>query len=135
MSSRLNRGIPRGKIRPWDGRLPNIRVELGQVSCTNSVWPGLGERPDIAHAARDWLAKLHLVAAGCGITTVPAALGPAVPPGVRILPVRGGPAEQRRILLARLPHPLPERRPPRRGTSRRGHRDGHPGVGQRVRLF
>jgi DNA-binding transcriptional LysR family regulator len=72
------------------------------------VWPGLDERPDIAHTARDWLAKLHLVAAGCGITTVPAALAPAVPPGVRILPVRGGPAEQRRILLARLPQPPTE---------------------------
>jgi DNA-binding transcriptional LysR family regulator len=72
------------------------------------VWPGLDERPDIAHTARDWLAKLHLVAAGCGITTVPAVLVPAVPPGVRILPVRGGPAEQRRLLLARLPQPLPE---------------------------
>jgi DNA-binding transcriptional LysR family regulator len=72
------------------------------------VWPGLDERPQIAHTARDWLAKLHLVAAGCGITTVPTALAPAMPPGVRILPVRGGPAEQRRILLARLPQPLPE---------------------------
>jgi hypothetical protein len=27
---------------------------------------------------------------------------------VRILPVRGGPAEQRRVLLARLPGPVPE---------------------------
>jgi DNA-binding transcriptional LysR family regulator len=72
------------------------------------VWPGLDEPPDIAHTARDWLAKLALVAAGCGITTVPAVLGPAVPPGVRILPVRGGPAEQRRLLLARLPQPLTE---------------------------
>jgi DNA-binding transcriptional LysR family regulator len=72
------------------------------------VWPGLDERPQIAHTARDWLAKLHLVAAGCGITTVPAALASATPPGVRILPVRGGPAEQRRILLARVPRPLPE---------------------------
>jgi DNA-binding transcriptional LysR family regulator len=72
------------------------------------VWPGLDDRPVIAHTARDWLAKLHLVAAGCGITTVPPVLGPAVPPGVRILPVRGGPAEQRRILLARLPRPLAE---------------------------
>jgi DNA-binding transcriptional LysR family regulator len=71
------------------------------------VWPGLDERPQIAHTARDWLAKLHLVAAGCGITTVSAALASAIPPGVRILPVRGGPAEQRRILLARAPWPLP----------------------------
>ncbi|WP_218025875.1 LysR substrate-binding domain-containing protein [Nocardia miyunensis] len=72
------------------------------------VWPGLDERPTIAHTARDWLAKLHLVAAGCGITTVPTALASAAPDGVRILPVRGGPAEQRRVLLAHLPHPLPE---------------------------
>jgi DNA-binding transcriptional LysR family regulator len=72
------------------------------------VWPGLDERPEIAHTARDWLAKLHLVAAGCGITTVPASLAAIVPAGVRVLPVRGGPREQRRLLLARLPRPLPE---------------------------
>ncbi|NUQ95560.1 MAG: LysR family transcriptional regulator [Streptomyces sp.] len=72
------------------------------------AWPGLDERAEIAHTARDWLAKLHLVAAGCGLTTVPATLAPAAPPGVRILPVRGGPQEQRRLLLARLPHPPTE---------------------------
>jgi len=72
------------------------------------VWPGLDERPVVAHTARDWLAKLQLVAAGFGITTVPAAFAAIVPAGVRVLPVRGGPAEQRRILLARLPGPLPE---------------------------
>ena len=72
------------------------------------VWPGLDERPEIAHTARDWLAKLQLVAAGCGLTTVPPSLAPAVPPGVRVLPVRGGPQEQRRLLLARLPHPPAE---------------------------
>ncbi|GAB3399012.1 LysR family transcriptional regulator [Amycolatopsis echigonensis] len=72
------------------------------------VWPGLDERPEIAHTARDWLAKLQLVAAGCGITTVSAAFAAAVPPGVRVLPVRGGPAEQRRVSLARLPHAMPE---------------------------
>ncbi|MEC3918510.1 LysR family transcriptional regulator [Nocardia sp. CDC160] len=72
------------------------------------VWPGLDERPVIAHTARDWLAKLRLVAAGCGITTIPASLAPACPPGVRVLAVRGGPSEHRRLLLARLPGPLPE---------------------------
>ncbi|MGW4488534.1 LysR family substrate-binding domain-containing protein [Amycolatopsis sp. NPDC004368] len=72
------------------------------------VWPGLDERPTIAHSARDWMARLHLVAAGCGLTTAPTALAPAAPEGVRILPVRGGPAEQRRIVLARLPAPLSE---------------------------
>ncbi|MCU1645243.1 MAG: LysR family transcriptional regulator [Nocardia sp.] len=72
------------------------------------VWPGLDERPEIAHTARDWLAKLNLVAAGCGFTTVPSSLTPAAPPGVRILAVRGGPQEHRRLLLARLPAPLTE---------------------------
>ncbi|GAB0104330.1 LysR family transcriptional regulator [Nocardia sp. JMUB6875] len=72
------------------------------------VWPGLDERPVIAHTVRDWLAKLNLVAAGCGITTIPASLAPACPPGVRVLPVRGGPTETRRLLLARLPGPLPD---------------------------
>jgi DNA-binding transcriptional LysR family regulator len=72
------------------------------------VWPGLDERPEIAHTARDWLAKLHLVAAGCGITTAPASLARAAPPGVRILPIRGGPQERRRMLLARLPGPPSE---------------------------
>ncbi|MBA8924374.1 DNA-binding transcriptional LysR family regulator [Kutzneria viridogrisea] len=72
------------------------------------VWPGLDERPRIAHTARDWLAKLQLVAAGCGLTTVSASLAAAAPPGVRVLPVRGGPRERRRVLLARLPGPLPE---------------------------
>ncbi|MVU80330.1 LysR family transcriptional regulator [Nocardia sp. ET3-3] len=70
------------------------------------VWPGLDERPAIAHTVRDWLAKLELVAAGCGITTIPASLTPACPPGVRALPVHGGPGEYRRLLLARLPGPL-----------------------------
>jgi DNA-binding transcriptional LysR family regulator len=69
------------------------------------VWPGLDERPEIVLTARDWLAKLHLVAAGCGLTTVPATLVSVAPPGVRVLPVRGGPQEQRRLLLARLPGP------------------------------
>ena len=72
------------------------------------VWPGLDERPEITHTARDWLTKLHLVAAGCGLTTVPASFAAIAPPGVRILAVRGGSQEQRRIILARLPHPLTE---------------------------
>jgi DNA-binding transcriptional LysR family regulator len=67
------------------------------------VWPGLDERPVIAHVARDWLAKLNLVAAGAGLTTVPAMLTTVVPAGVVIKPVGG---EPRRLVLARLPQPL-----------------------------
>lgn len=67
------------------------------------VWPGLDERPAIAHTARDWLAKLNLVAAGAGLTTVPAVLASAVPAGVSLKTVDG---EPRRLVLARLPRPL-----------------------------
>ena len=31
------------------------------------VWPGLPGRPRVHHAGRDWLTKLHLVAAGVGL--------------------------------------------------------------------
>ena len=84
----------------WIGGVGNERV-LG-------VWPGLDERPEIVHSARDWLAKLHLVAAGLGMTTLPVTLASAVPEGVRVLPVRGGAVEHRRVQLARLPQTLTE---------------------------
>jgi DNA-binding transcriptional LysR family regulator len=80
----------------------------GPSSDLMGVWPGLDERPEIAHTARDWLAKLHLVAAGAGITTISTSLEPTAPPGIRVLTVRGGPQELRRILLAHLPGPLPD---------------------------
>jgi DNA-binding transcriptional LysR family regulator len=57
------------------------------------------------HTARDWLTKLHLVAAGLGVTTVPPFLARAMPPGVTLLRVDGSGPEIRRLLLARLPGP------------------------------
>jgi DNA-binding transcriptional LysR family regulator len=68
------------------------------------VWPGLDERPHIVHTARDWLAKLALVAGGQGITTVPASLVGTLPAGVVALAVRDS-TEDRRVVLARLPGP------------------------------
>ena len=72
------------------------------------VWPGLPERAEIAHVTRNWLTKLQLVAAGCGLTTVSAAMIAAVPAGVRVLTVRGGPREIRRLTVAHLPGRQPE---------------------------
>ncbi|MVU79667.1 LysR family transcriptional regulator [Nocardia sp. ET3-3] len=69
------------------------------------VWPGLPGRARIVHSARDWLTKLHLVAGGFGVTTVPGSLSPIFPPGVIALRVQGAPPESRRILVARLPGP------------------------------
>ncbi|MFD5655254.1 LysR family transcriptional regulator [Streptomyces sp. NPDC127039] len=67
------------------------------------VWPGLPGRPRIAHTARDWLTKLHLVAAGAGVTTASPALLPVVPDGVRFVDVTGVAEEVRRIDLVSLP--------------------------------
>ena len=67
------------------------------------VWPGLAGRPRVAHSARDWLTKLQLVAAGCGLTTVPSHLAPVLPDGVQLLAVTDGTDERRRVLVVRPP--------------------------------
>ncbi|MFD9704469.1 LysR family transcriptional regulator [Lentzea sp. NPDC059081] len=69
------------------------------------VWPGLPGRARVVHSARDWLTKLHLVAGGAGVTTVPESMVPVLPAGVTVLRVEGAPAELRRVLVARLPGP------------------------------
>jgi DNA-binding transcriptional LysR family regulator len=71
------------------------------------VWPGLAGRPRIAHTARDWLTKLQLVAAGCGLTTVSPNLAEVLPAGVSLVRVEGVPEERRQILVARLPGRTP----------------------------
>ena len=75
-----------------------------------SIWSWLGNGVPLCQGRTwpNWLTKLHLVAAGCGVTTVPASFAAIAPPGVRVLAVRGGSQEQRRVILARLPHPLTE---------------------------
>ena len=70
------------------------------------VWPGLAERPDIRYVARDWLAKLHIVAAGLAITTLAPIMLDVLPDGVKVVAVRGEPRETRRVVVAHLPGPL-----------------------------
>src|SRR5690606_1272404 len=50
------------------------------------AWPTL-PAPRVAYAAREWNARLGLVAAGLGITTLPEIAVPAAPPGVVTVPV------------------------------------------------
>lgn len=71
------------------------------------VWPGLSARPRMVHLSRDWLTKLQLVRAGCGVTTVPAFMAPVIPDGVRLVRVADAPKEVRRLSLVRLPGPEP----------------------------
>ncbi|WP_405524021.1 hypothetical protein [Streptomyces canus] len=65
---------------PWPARGSPVNDELTQL-CASKTQAGLLRDLRVASAA---------------------------PPGVRVLPVRGGPQEQRRLLLARLPHPPTE---------------------------
>ncbi len=67
------------------------------------VWPGLAGRARVVHSARDWLTKLQLVAAGCGLTTIPRNLAAVLPEGVQLLEVTDGTDERRRLLAVRLP--------------------------------
>jgi len=73
------------------------RTDAGEA--LPGVWPGLAERPDVRYVVRDWWAKLQLVAAGLAITTVPPVALPLLPPGVRVVAVRGEPQELRRLVL------------------------------------
>jgi molybdate transport repressor ModE-like protein len=99
---------------PFAGRTAVTTAELEGVEWIASpslgsesllgVWPGLAGRPKVVHTAKDWLTKLQLVAAGCGLTTVPPNLTAILPEGIQIMRVEDAtPAERRRALVARLP--------------------------------
>jgi DNA-binding transcriptional LysR family regulator len=60
-------------------------------------------RPEVRYVVRDWLAKLHIVAAGLAITTLAPVAAPALPDGVTAVAVRGDPQATRRLVLARPP--------------------------------
>ncbi|MGP3927585.1 LysR family transcriptional regulator [Streptomyces sp. 8N616] len=49
------------------------------------AWSEATWRPDIAFVARDWVAKLGLVAAGLGITVVPGLAVPAIPSAIAVI--------------------------------------------------
>lgn len=63
------------------------------------VWPGMPGTPRIAHALRDWPARLGLVAAGAGLAVVPEGAAAMMPPGVRLVAI-DDPDPPRRTALA-----------------------------------
>jgi DNA-binding transcriptional LysR family regulator len=62
-------------------------VGASQESPEFGAWPGIAE-PEVSFAVRDWPTRLGLVGAGLGIALVPGIAAPAVPHGVRWIPVR-----------------------------------------------
>ncbi|MFG3617223.1 LysR family transcriptional regulator [Nocardia sp. NPDC047654] len=63
------------------------------------AWRDPGREPEIAFVARDWFAKLGLVAAGLGVTVVPGIAVPVLPPTIALLRI-DHPAAVRRTVLA-----------------------------------
>ena len=102
-------GVPAG--HPFSGAV-EVEDLIGQIWVASrsdagdsllGVWPGLAERADVRYVVRDWLAKLQLVAAGLAITTLAPVALDLLPPGIKVVAVRGEPQEIRRIVIARRP--------------------------------
>lgn len=64
------------------------------------VWPALDWEPRVAFIAREWTAKLGLVAAGLGVTVVPGLAATAVREDIALVRVRGGEPATRTIAVA-----------------------------------
>ncbi|UFU08177.1 LysR family transcriptional regulator [Ruania halotolerans] len=63
------------------------------------AWPTIAN-PTVALKTADWTSRLGFVAAGIGITTIPALAAAAVPAGVITIPVQDSRAHQREMRLA-----------------------------------
>ncbi|MDF5752187.1 LysR family transcriptional regulator [Spongiactinospora sp. TRM90649] len=68
------------------------------------AWPTLPD-PHIAHTARAWSTRLGLVAAGLGVTVIPALALPALPAGVRAVAVADGQWTGRACVAVTRPRP------------------------------
>ncbi|HEX6389040.1 MAG TPA: LysR family transcriptional regulator [Solirubrobacteraceae bacterium] len=64
------------------------------------TWDAPGWEPDVVFIAREWTAKLGLVAAGLGVTLVPGLAAIAVRDDVALVRVRADPPVARRVVLA-----------------------------------
>lgn len=57
----------------------------GERSPLLGAWSGSSWEPQVAYVARDWTAKLGLVAAGLGVTVVPGLAVPTLPPALSVV--------------------------------------------------
>jgi len=88
------------------------------------VWPGLDERPEIAHTARDWLGQTPPRRRRLRHHHRARRTRAPVPPGVRILRSEAGRKNSARILPRATPAAaIRARRPPRRRAPRRRDRE------------
>ncbi|HWN33359.1 MAG TPA: LysR family transcriptional regulator [Pseudonocardia sp.] len=85
------------------GELARERWIIGSTDSSEPLlgaWVAADWTPEVAFTARDWAAKLGLVAAGLGVTIVPGLSAAAVPDGVLCVRI-ADPRASRPVLLAR----------------------------------
>ena len=102
-------------MSPTDGEFGRRVVRLGQVG--GEAWVAgsargeetllgasvrLGFRPRIEFVVKEWTAKFGFVAAGLGVTLVPALAALSVPEGVVLLPLDPAEVPPRRVAAATL---------------------------------
>ncbi|MBI5105405.1 MAG: LysR family transcriptional regulator, partial [Solirubrobacterales bacterium] len=73
----------------------------GAGDVTSTLAAELDFHPPVRFAVREWTAKLGLVAAGLGVTLVPALAAPAIRDDVALVRIDGPPAAARTVHLAR----------------------------------
>lgn len=85
--------LPRDHRLAGRGRVPpeELRDERWVAASTDprstllGAWADGAWEPDVSLVARDWMAKVGLVAAGLGVTVVPGIAVPALPPTVAVV--------------------------------------------------
>jgi DNA-binding transcriptional LysR family regulator len=85
--------LPRDHRLAGRGRVPTseLRDERWVAGSTDprstllGPWADAAREPDVTLVARDWMAKIGLVAAGLGVTVVPGIAVPALPPTVAVV--------------------------------------------------
>ncbi|WP_433758857.1 LysR family transcriptional regulator [Nocardia sp. CA-135398] len=76
----------RASVTPAELRGEHWIAGSAEVSSTLlGAWRAATWEPEVAFVARDWFAKLGLVAAGMGCTVVPAIAVPVLPPGIALV--------------------------------------------------
>jgi DNA-binding transcriptional LysR family regulator len=76
----------RGRVPPAE--LRDERWVAGSADPRSTLlgaWADAAWEPDVPLVARDWMAKIGLVAAGLGVTVVPSIVVPALPPPVAVV--------------------------------------------------
>ncbi|MFQ6392412.1 LysR family transcriptional regulator [Nocardia sp. KC 131] len=76
------------RVSVTSSELRGARWIAGSTELNSTLLGAFGDatwEPDIAFVARDWFAKIGLVAAGMGITVVPGIAVPVVPPNIALI--------------------------------------------------